>query len=771
MLPIALLIVGCTTDTKTSVEDMVMLVDADGDGFISQEDCNDRDASIFPSAQEICDGVDNNCDDEIDEGVKTEFYADVDGDGFGTDNLTVYACEAPEGFVQTGTDCDDASDHSYPGAEELCDGLDNNCDEEIDEGLLQDFFLDADGDGFGDENSIVAACDISLGISSVSGDCNDEDPLQNPLAMEVCDGIDNNCDEEIDEGLLNDFYLDEDEDGYGSEQQVISSCVVPEGYVSQAGDCDDIESFANPSIAEVCDGIDNNCDGSVDESSALDALEYYTDADGDQFGSGTMILGCFVPSGHSVLTGDCDDQNSLVHPSMVEICDGVDNDCDGLSDDATAVDPVIWYGDGDGDGYGFAGDVQSSCQQPLGYVSDNTDCNDVDELISPAAQEVCDGVDNDCDELVDIQDDNVSDAQEWFLDHDQDGFGDAALILYACEQPEQYVSNDEDCDDLDSAQAPGLPEYCNNEDDNCDGSVDELALDGELWYLDADEDGFGLSSDVQMSCLQPTGYVLDDSDCVDTNDSISPLGTEICDGVDNDCDGLVDNGSGLIGTQSQCAAQSCLDVLEQNISAVDGVYWIDPLNTGSFSVYCDMSTSGGGWTLLLKSSGDSYLNYENPLWTDSNLYNESSVDTSSSNAKFSSFLQLDIREMMGCFPTQGNHCIFAEFGNQTTAQEIFTGGSQQMGAGWNNQSYSGWSWQPNCHYLGINTPYCYRRARFGFTANQENDCSSNDTAIGFGLASCGANSSENLGSGNLCLSSGCTQGIVNTGFMGLLYGR
>ena len=71
MLHIALLIVGCTTDTKTSVEDMVMLVDADGDGFISQEDCNDRDASIFPSAQEICDGVDNNCDDEIDEGVKT----------------------------------------------------------------------------------------------------------------------------------------------------------------------------------------------------------------------------------------------------------------------------------------------------------------------------------------------------------------------------------------------------------------------------------------------------------------------------------------------------------------------------------------------------------------------------------------------------------------------------------------------------------------------------------------------------------------------------
>ena len=765
-------IIACSSETKVPVDESIVVEDLDGDGFSSSEDCNDREASVFPGNQEICDGIDNNCDGQVDEDVQTQFYADVDQDGFGTEQLIVQACEAPEGFVPTGTDCDDTSAISFPGAEEVCDGLDNNCDEEVDEGLLQEFYVDADGDGFGEESSIIEACDISLGISSVAGDCNDADPAQNPLITESCDGIDNNCDGVIDEGLQNVYYLDQDEDGYGDQQQTLEACVQPEGYVEQAGDCDDIESFANPGMAEVCDGIDNNCDGNTDESGALDALSYYVDADGDQFGTGAVLTGCVMPAGHTTMNGDCDDQNAQVHPSMVEICDGLDNNCDGQTDDSSSVNQTLWFLDDDQDGFGLSSTSQASCAQPQGYVSSDTDCDDTNASVSPSAAESCDGLDNDCDGLIDAQDDDVVDATEWFLDHDQDGYGDASLSLIECSQPNLYVSNSEDCNDINANQSPVGVEYCNGLDDNCDGSVDENAVDGVVWYIDADEDGFGSSSTVQVACSQPTGFVEDDTDCIDTNDTIFPTADEICDGIDNNCDGNIDDEASFIGTQPQCSAQSCLDIIEQNPSAPDGAYWIDPLGTGSFSVYCDMTTSGGGWTLVLKSSGDSFFNYDNALWTDGNLYNEQSVDTSSANAKFDSFVQLDITEMMGCFPTQGNHCFFASFSNQETAQEIFSGGSQQMGSGWNGQSYSAWSWQPNCHYFGINTPYCYRRARFGFTANQEPDCNTNDTAIGFGLArTCGVNTSENVGSGNLCLSSDCTKGEVNVGFLGLLYGR
>ena len=108
------------------------VVDADGDGYNSGEDCDDTDSAIFPGATEICDDVDNDCDDEIDEDVPT-LYADDDGDGFGDpDGATTTACEA-DGFSPYGVDCDDTNDGIHPGVEDLCDGLDNDCDDVIDE--------------------------------------------------------------------------------------------------------------------------------------------------------------------------------------------------------------------------------------------------------------------------------------------------------------------------------------------------------------------------------------------------------------------------------------------------------------------------------------------------------------------------------------------------------------------------------------------------------------------------------------------------------------
>ena len=135
-----------------------ILVDSDGDGYLSDEDCDDSDGSIFPDAEEICDGFDNNCNGQADEDVQITFYADTDEDGFGSQNITTHACEAPEGFVQQGTDCDDTDNQTFPGATEICDSKDNNCNSSIDEDLNIPFFVDSDGDGFGDDENQIDAC-------------------------------------------------------------------------------------------------------------------------------------------------------------------------------------------------------------------------------------------------------------------------------------------------------------------------------------------------------------------------------------------------------------------------------------------------------------------------------------------------------------------------------------------------------------------------------------------------------------------------------------
>ncbi|MEC7984541.1 MAG: putative metal-binding motif-containing protein, partial [Myxococcota bacterium] len=130
-----LLLFACSsTEKETNVQEDVVDQDLDGDGYDDSEDCNDNDPQSYPGSEEICDGIDNNCDGEVDEGVLSTFYLDADGDGFGNADITMDSCEVLDGYVSTGGDCDDASDLSYPGAEEICDGLDNNCDEEIDEG-------------------------------------------------------------------------------------------------------------------------------------------------------------------------------------------------------------------------------------------------------------------------------------------------------------------------------------------------------------------------------------------------------------------------------------------------------------------------------------------------------------------------------------------------------------------------------------------------------------------------------------------------------------
>jgi hypothetical protein len=271
-----------------------------------------------PSGDEVCDGLDNDCDGEIDEGVGTVFYADADGDGFGGRTESV-ACERPEGFVDDSTDCDDLDPAAHPGADEVCDDIDNDCDGAIDQddpdvdlSTVSTYYIDEDGDGYGTDASSTEACSTPEGHADNADDCDDTDALIHPETR---------------------WYPDADDDSYGDEAAVTVGCEAPDDHILEGGDCDDLAPEVNPEALERCDGVDNNCDGAVDEDSAVDASTWYADGDGDGVGiDGDTVTACDPPEGYAATAGDCDDAEPANFPGNVERCDGIDNDCDGGAD-------------------------------------------------------------------------------------------------------------------------------------------------------------------------------------------------------------------------------------------------------------------------------------------------------------------------------------------------------------------------------------------------------------------------------------------------------
>src|SRR5207249_7850546 len=139
------------------------------------------------------DGVDNNCDGQVDEGVKSTFYQDSDKDGFGNPKAPTQACSAPAGYIVDNTDCDDTKASVHPGATETCNGIDDNCNGTIDEGVKSTFYRDADGDGYGNAASTTQACSAPAGYVANSTDCNDASAAIHPGATEICNGVDDNC--------------------------------------------------------------------------------------------------------------------------------------------------------------------------------------------------------------------------------------------------------------------------------------------------------------------------------------------------------------------------------------------------------------------------------------------------------------------------------------------------------------------------------------------------------------------------------------------------
>ena len=273
------------------------IVDSDNDGYSDDYDCVDDDDTIYPGATEIPDnGIDEDCD-----GADLQtWYLDSDGDGFGDSSNSILANTQPTDYVSNNTDCDDSDEDEFPG---------------------QTWYEDVDADGYG-SGATQTACErpinyyLASELTATSGDCNDTVGAINPAATEVCDGVDNNCVGGIDEGVQTTYYADTDGDGYGDSSDSIQACSAPADYVENNDDCDDTNEDINPGIIEICNGLDDNCDGVVDEG--------FDDADSD--GVADCIDNC-----PTISNPDQEDSDS----------DGTGDACESLSNEMSILDNLV----------------------------------------------------------------------------------------------------------------------------------------------------------------------------------------------------------------------------------------------------------------------------------------------------------------------------------------------------------------------------------------------------------------------------------------------
>ena len=496
------------------------LTDADGDGYSPPEDCDDNDRDRFPDASETCNGIDDDCNGLVDDDARDAriYFYDDDGDGYGDPASETLFCTPLGGYVDDGSDCNDANPDIHPFADEWCDDVDNDCDEVVDEPDALDastWYVDDDGDGFGVPGAEVVQCDQPSGHAAVDTDCDDTDPTEHPDADEVCDGDDDNCDGVVDEDTAVDavtWFADSDGDGFGDATVSARACDQPSNMVADDTDCDDTDATENPDADEVCDGDDDNCDGVVDEDSAADAGTWYADSDGDGFGDPSVsTVSCEAPSNTVADSTDCDDTDATENPDADEVCDGDDDDCDGDIDEDSAIDATTWYPDADGDGYGDTSLGAPACTQPSGTVTDGTDCDDTDATENPAADEVCDGDDDNCDGVIDEA--TAIDAPTWYTDADGDGFGDSTASTAACTQPTGTVTSGTDCDDTNPTVHPDAEEECwSTTDTDCDGDValadSDCAPDGTVATADVDVSFAGPASHARLaSALAANGDI------------------------------------------------------------------------------------------------------------------------------------------------------------------------------------------------------------------------------------------------------------------------
>ncbi|MDP2308927.1 MAG: MopE-related protein [Pseudomonadota bacterium] len=495
--------------------------------------------------------------------------------------------------------------------------------------------LDGDGDGY-----------------PSTTDCDDTDAAIHPGATETCNDADDDCDGTVDEGAADasTWYADTDGDDFGDAASPLLACEMPSGYAGDDLDCDDTDGLINPDGLEICNGADDDCDGTVDLG-ADDPSTWYTDADGDSYGAlATAVDACDAPSGTVTDGTDCDDTLAAINPGATEVCDSAntDEDCDGLADNAdssaSGSTRTAFYADSDDDGYGSTS-TASFCDLPADYSTLNTDCDDAVAAINPAATEISgDGVDQDCDG-----------GESCYVDADFDGARTAFVIASpdaACSAPGEALGTaDLDCDDTDPTAYPDATELTGSGvDEDCDGT--------ELCYTDSDGDAYrpdttstiassdgdcddagealatALAGDcddsstaynpaaVEDDCTDPNDYNCDGAvgyrnadgdafaacaECDDSDASVFPGAAEAAgDGVDSDCDGVdvcyvdadddgyrPDGTSTVSGSTVACDAPGEASDLDPLGDCDDGDFAVNPAATETLGDELDANCDGG----------------------------------------------------------------------------------------------------------------------------------------------------------------------------------
>jgi len=595
--------------------------DDDNDGDLDETDCEPLDETIHAGASELCDGIDQNCNDLVDEEI-----GDTDKDG-------IADCVDPD---DDGDEIEDALDNCplTPNHDQIntdADALGNACDVDDDNDSVKDTVdncslhanaaqvnTDADeqGDACDDDDDadqVIDADDNCPLIANGEQADNDEDEVG-----DVCDDDDDNdevldkadncqfavnpAQTNTDQDLLGDVCdTDDDNDGVpdvedncplvanhtqintdgnsGSGDALGDACDTDDDgdfvldvvdncpLVSNAdqnntdgdalGDaCDgdkdndgdkDITDCqpSNPAIhhqaVESCNGIDDDCDGSVDEQGSVGCAIYYVDVDGDQKGASDFSCLC-KPQGvyTATVAGDCDDTNKAIHPGASETCNGIDDNCDNVLDPEGVPGCQAYFLDADGDEYGS---TLSKCLCAATQAYSATvagDCNDSDASVFPGAPESCNGKDDNCDLVADPE--GMPGCSVFYRDQDGDTIGsEEHKCLCAPDGPFSAVTSG-DCNDSDKTTYPGALETCNGKDDNCDEITDpENTYGCGDYFVDKDLDGYGgdaskclCKSIAPFTALQP-------GDCADDNAAVKPGAAEICNGKDDNCDNVVDS--------------------------------------------------------------------------------------------------------------------------------------------------------------------------------------------------------------------------------------
>ncbi|MFO0685008.1 MAG: putative metal-binding motif-containing protein [Sandaracinus sp.] len=565
--------------------------DADGDGVPDAnccnrdsagtatcgEDCNDTRPGVSPMSPEVCDGLDDDCDGATDEGVLHTYYRDDDGDGYGVDDAAtnMQACFTPVGFADRLGDCNDTVESIHPGLPDVCDAamVDDDCS-----GVPNDPPSGCSCTGAESRNCVASGVCAS-GMEMCSGGTWGMCSIM-PVS-ETCDGRDEDCDGTVDDGVQTTCFADGDLDGYpvaGAPATLLCPASggfggCPTGFTTRLPmgatlDCDDGRYASSPAGVEVCNGIDDDCDGTADEMLTVGC---YLDVDNDTYPAAGAVLMSQCSDPTRVMTGlcpigwtnrapatpDCDDANPSRSPAATEICDTVDQDCDAIIDETVSV---LCYPDPDGDLYTASGATTSrQCRDasratvgfcPITYTDRAPtaavyDCNPTNAAIHPGATENCSlpAVDEDCDGM----------ANPTSLCACGDG------MVRACTLPGVCMTGTEQCTSgaWGACSVAPVTETCDGRDEDCDGTVDDgLTV---TCYADGDNDTYARAGSAASALCPVAGRAAvggcpvnftnrvpgaTTSDCNDSSSAINPAATEICSdamtAADEDCDTLVD---------------------------------------------------------------------------------------------------------------------------------------------------------------------------------------------------------------------------------------